>query len=75
MIILGFEGVAAGHTGNAIEDITNICTVHPLREDTVKELLRKDNAGTDLLEALIKGEYLKKVGYKSKTFYVRQFHF
>jgi wyosine [tRNA(Phe)-imidazoG37] synthetase (radical SAM superfamily) len=73
-LILGFEGTNTGFTGNAIEDIINICTVHPIREDTMMELLKKDNAGTEVLDSLVYNEYITKTKYKSKTFYLRKFH-
>lgn len=73
-LILGFEGTNMGFTGNAIEDIINICTVHPIREDTMMELLKKDNAGPEVLDSLVYNQYIKKVNYKSKVFYLRKFH-
>lgn len=73
-LLLGFEGVDTGYTGNAIEDIINICTVHPIREDTMMELLAKDKAGLSVLESLLNDKLIKKVSYKSADFYIRQFH-
>ncbi len=73
-LLLGFEGVNTGYTGNAIEDIINICTVHPIREDTMMELLAKDKAGLSVLESLLNDKLIKKVSYKSADFYIRQFH-
>ncbi len=73
-LILGFEGTNTGFTGNAIEDIINICTVHPIREDTMMELLKKDDAGIDVLDSLVYNQYVKKINYKSETFYLRKFH-
>ncbi len=73
-LILGFEGTNTGYTGNAIEDIINICTVHPMREDTLQELLRKNCADYTILDTLVKGKYIKRVLYQSETFYIRQFH-
>lgn len=73
-LLLGFEGTHTGYTGNAIEDIVNICTVHPIREDTLQELLIKNHADNTLLDTLIKGNYIKKVQYQSESFYIRQFH-
>ena len=40
-LILGFEGTDTGFTGNAIDDILNICSVHPIRQDTMDEILKK----------------------------------
>ncbi|HCY00598.1 MAG TPA: radical SAM protein, partial [Bacteroidales bacterium] len=49
-LILGFEGTNTGYTGNAIDDILNISAVHPLREDTLNELLKKNNATFDVVK-------------------------
>jgi wyosine [tRNA(Phe)-imidazoG37] synthetase (radical SAM superfamily) len=73
-LLLGFEGTNTGYTGNAIEDIINICTVHPIREDTMLELLLKDKADSSLLDSLLHDKLIKKVCYKSDNFYIRQFH-
>ena len=73
-LILGFEGTNTGYTGNAMEDIINICAVHPIREDTMKELLRKNNADPTILTTLIHGKYIQQVTYGSNKFYIRKFH-
>ncbi|MGD9555765.1 MAG: radical SAM protein [Mangrovibacterium sp.] len=72
-LLLGFEGVNTGFTGNAIEDIVNICTVHPIREDTMTELLRKDHADPITLDLLLHGKYIKRVNYNNNHFYIRNF--
>jgi len=72
-LLLGFEGVNTGFTGNAIEDIVNICTVHPIREDTMIELLRKDHADPITLDLLVDGKYIKQVRYNNRIFYIRNF--
>lgn len=72
-LLLGFEGVNTGFTGNAIEDIVNICAVHPIREDTMAELLRKDHADPITLDLLLSGKYIKKVRYNDNCFYIRNF--
>jgi len=72
-MILGFEGTNTGFTGNAIEDIINICSVHPIREDTMKELLRKNQADPSILDTLVSNKYIQKVEYKSNIFYIRKF--
>lgn len=73
-LILGFEGTDTGYTGNAIEDIINISAVHPIREDTMMELLSKDKADLTILHLLIHNKLIKKAEYKSEIFYIRQFH-
>ncbi len=72
-LILGFEGVDTGFTGNAVEDIINICSVHPIREDMMQELLMKDHADATTLDELIHNQYVQSVVYKSHTFYIRKF--
>ncbi len=73
-LLIDFEGTKTGCTGNPIEDIINICTVHPIREDAMQEILKKDHADAGLLNSLIRHRFIKKVKYKSMFFYVRQFH-
>lgn len=73
-LISGFEGTNIGYTGNIIEDIINICTVHPIREDTMKELLEKDKADPEIVESLLKKNLIQKITYKDKIFYLRKFH-
>lgn len=73
-LILGFEGTNTGFTGNALEDIINISAVHPIREDTMLELLRKNNADPTILTTLIQGKYIQQIKYGLNTFYIRRFH-
>lgn len=73
-LILGFEGTNTGFTGNAIEDIINICTVHPIREDTMHEILKKDNAGLEIVKSLMRSNYIQQVKYGINTYYIRKFN-
>ncbi|MGE4290022.1 MAG: radical SAM protein [Salinivirgaceae bacterium] len=72
-LIMGFEGTNTGFTGNIYEDILNICTVHPIREETMKELLAKNNASFNVVKSLMYNHLICEVHYQSKRFYVRQF--
>jgi wyosine [tRNA(Phe)-imidazoG37] synthetase (radical SAM superfamily) len=74
-LLLNFEGTNFGNTGNIIEDIVNISTVHPIREDAMLELLQKNGADTTILNELQQLKYIKKVRYKADTYYIRYFHF
>lgn len=71
-LLLGFEGTHTGFTGNIIEDILNICAVHPIREDTMQELLIKDNSDYTLVDSLVHNKQIRIVEYKSMKFYIRQ---
>lgn len=72
-LILGFEGTNTGYTGNAFEDILNICSVHPIREDTMQELLKKNKTEQNILKKMLDENLIQKAEYKSKTFYIRKF--
>ncbi len=73
-LLAGFEGTDTGSTGNAYDDILNITAVHPLREDTIGELLKKDNADISVIEALIEERLIKEVKYDGKIYYVRSYN-
>jgi len=72
-LLITFEGTNTGFTGKADEDILNICAVHPIREDTMYELLRKDNADFTVVENLLRYKLIQKVIYRSNTFYLRKY--
>ncbi|MBN1413884.1 MAG: radical SAM protein [Bacteroidales bacterium] len=74
-LLTGFEETNTGFTGNAFEDILNITAVHPLRDDTMNELLKQDKADNNVVKSLIKQGLIKKSTYNGKTYYVRKYHF
>jgi wyosine [tRNA(Phe)-imidazoG37] synthetase (radical SAM superfamily) len=69
-----FEGTETGTTGNVIDDILNITAVHPMREDTMKELLRKNNSTEASVKTLISQGLLEKREFDGNFFYVRRYH-
>ncbi|MBN2807315.1 MAG: radical SAM protein [Prolixibacteraceae bacterium] len=73
-MLTGFEGTNTGFTGNAFDDILNITSVHPLRDDTLKELLKKEKAGMEVVESLIYQRYIKKDHFEGHDYYIRNFH-
>jgi wyosine [tRNA(Phe)-imidazoG37] synthetase (radical SAM superfamily) len=74
-LLTGFEGTNAGTTGNVFEDILNITAVHPLREDTMQELLKKENAEAAIVDSLVHQGLIKVVNYQHKKYYTRHYHF
>lgn len=74
-LLTGFEGTDTGFTGNAFEDILNITAVHPLREDTLQELLIKENTDMSVVELLVFQRLLKKINYEGRDYYLRSYHF
>jgi len=71
--LTGYEGNAFASTGNAIDDLLSITSVHPMREEGIEELLKKDNAGWDVIKGLLKDGRLIETNYERKRFYMRKF--
>jgi wyosine [tRNA(Phe)-imidazoG37] synthetase (radical SAM superfamily) len=72
-LLTGFEGVNTGFTGNIYEDILNITAVHPLREDTLSELLEKNKSDFKVVQSLINQRLIRCITYRGKKFYLREF--
>ena len=72
--LTGFEGTDTGFTGNIYEDILNITAVHPLRQDSLINLLRKDNADYSVVKSLIKQRLIKSTIYNGNKYYLREYH-
>jgi wyosine [tRNA(Phe)-imidazoG37] synthetase (radical SAM superfamily) len=69
--LIGYEGNAFASTGNVVEDILSITAVHPMREEALRELLRKNNAGWDVVAGLLEEGKLIRLNYRGETFYMR----
>ncbi|MCW3806693.1 radical SAM protein [Plebeiibacterium marinum] len=72
--LTGFEGTDTGYTGDAQADILTISSVHPLREDTIDELLEKDSADHSVLEQLIQNGKIKKSSFNGFNYYTRTYN-
>ena len=70
--LIGYEGNAFAFTGNVEEDILSITAVHPMREDALKELLKKANVDWATVEKLIEEGKLIELEYGKKRFYMRK---
>lgn len=70
--LIGYEGNAFASTGNVEEDLLSITSVHPMREDAVRELLTKANAEWELIEDLMRENRLVAVDYEGTRFYMRK---
>ncbi len=70
--LIGYEGNAFTFTGNVEEDLLSITAVHPMREDAVREFLRKANADWSIIEKLIRENKLIELEYEGKKFYMRR---
>jgi len=70
--LIGYEGNAFASTGDVEDDLLSITSVHPMREDAVKELLSKTNSGWGVITKLIKENRIIELGYQGKKFYMRK---
>jgi hypothetical protein len=52
--------------------LLSITAVHPMREDAVKQLLKKAGAKWDLIENLRRRDKLVELTYQGKRFYLRR---
>jgi wyosine [tRNA(Phe)-imidazoG37] synthetase (radical SAM superfamily) len=70
--IIGYEGNEFGFSGNVKEDLLGITSVHPMREEAVREYLKKAGADWRVITDLIKSGSLIKLKYQGKNFYMRK---
>jgi len=71
-LLTGYEGNTFAFTGDVEGDLLGITSVHPMREEGVKNLLSKAKTNWNILDRLIKDNKLIEVEYKAKKFYMRK---
>lgn len=71
--LVGYEGNAFAFTGNVENDLLSITSVHPMREDGVREFLTKAKADWAVVERLKNENKLVETTYKNNRFYLRKF--
>jgi len=71
-LLTGYEGNAFGTTGRVEDDLLSITSVHPMREDAVRELLDQAEAGWELVESLLQSGRLIEIEYQGDKFYLRK---
>lgn len=71
-LMTGYEGNAFVSTGNVVEDLLAITSVHPMREEAVRELLSKARSNWHLVQRLVDERQLIQTEYEGQKFYVRR---
>ncbi len=72
-LLIGYEGNEFAFTGDVKNDLLNITSVHPMREDAVQAFLNKAASDWTPIERLLEdGEMVRKT-FQGKTFYARKF--
>ena len=70
--LIGYEGNAFSSTGDFEYDILSITSVHPMREDGVRDLIRSDDACWGDVDRLINEDKLVELNYQDNRFYMRR---
>lgn len=70
--LIGYEGNAFAGSGDIENNLLSITSVHPMREDAVKEMLVKAGAGWSVIEGLLEKDSLIETIYEGKKFYMRK---
>jgi wyosine [tRNA(Phe)-imidazoG37] synthetase (radical SAM superfamily) len=69
--LIGSEGNSFAFTGNVEEDLLSITSVHPMREEAVREYIKKAGKNWKAVETLILEGKLKEAVYERNKFFVR----
>ena len=70
--LIGYEGNAFASSGDFEKDLLSITAVHPMREEAVEALLRRDGSGWEEVERLIGEDKLVELEYMGNRFYMRR---
>jgi len=69
--LIGYEGNEFAYTGDIEADILSITSVHPMREDAVKEYLKKADGDFSIIEKMVDESKIIVSGYNNNRFYLR----
>lgn len=70
--LIGYEGNEFAFTGNAEQDLLSITSVHPMREDAVREFLDRANESWAVVRDLLDRQKLVETEYEGHRFYLRK---
>jgi len=71
-LLLGFEGFEFDVSGDIVEQILSIASVHPLRKDVLEHLLRQKGFSWNVVENMLSEGKIVEVEYCGKKFYLRK---
>ncbi|MCK5516682.1 MAG: hypothetical protein KAI39_07405, partial [Desulfobulbaceae bacterium] len=70
--LIGYEGNEFAYTGDIEADILSITSVHPMREDAVKEYLKKADGDFSIIEKMVAENKIIVSEYNNDRFYLRR---
>lgn len=71
--LIGYEGDAFSATGDPGADLLSITAVHPMRRSAVEDLLKRSQAGWEVVDRLLSSGALIETAWGGETFYLRRF--
>ena len=71
--LIGYEGNEFAFTGDAEENLFSIMSVHPMREEAVRQFLKRSGKDWSFVEKSVDENKLKKIEYGNEIFYMRKF--
>ncbi len=72
--LIGYEGSDFTFSGDVESDILGTCSVHPMRQDAVLELLSRAQQGWELIEKLISLDKLVELDFNGQKYYMRKLY-
>jgi len=73
-LLIGYEGNEFAFTGNVQEDLLSIMSVHPMREEAVREFLVRAKADWLTIRQMIEQNLLLETEYEGQKFYMRRIY-
>ena len=70
--LIGYEGDSFAFTGDFVEDLISITSVHPMREDALEKFLKKANSDWSVVQNLIEKGKLIELEFEGHKFYMRK---
>ena len=70
--LIDYEGNAFAYTETVEKDLLSITSVHPMREEAVREFLRKADSNWNIVQKLIAEKKLVEIKYNKNKFYIRK---
>lgn len=71
--LTGYEGNAFAHTGEIVDDIFAITSVHPMREEALRLMLLECGEDWALVEELVRKNEIFITEYNGTNYYMRRF--
>ena len=72
-LLTGSAGGRFGATGDAVQDLLAVTSVHPLRRDAALDLLDRDGADPSVLDGMLEDGSIRALEYQGHTYFLRRF--